>query len=95
MTDAILAVLRVQKKEQTTANMREVLKTGILTIDRYPVPQDIGINKLRNLIQMIDFKLQKEETRIILRMPTKPYAGLIVAGNIERAKHILDNALGK
>ncbi len=93
LSDALLAVVRIQGKGQTISEMRAVLESGILTVDRYPIPNNISIEKARDLVYELDQKLKPKGSRIVLRMPTKPNAGFIFVGDVQNVKHELDKLL--
>jgi hypothetical protein len=84
-TDAILAVLGVTKREPTVANMRAVIREGISTVDKYPLPEHLDPTVVREWIFERDALLQRDGTRIICRMAQKPM-GLIFAGDVHLAQ---------
>ena len=84
-TDAIMVVLGANRKEQTISNMREVIQTGIWSIDKHLLPQGVDPQTVRARIAERDAILKEHGTRILCRMAKNPM-GLIFAGNLARAQ---------
>jgi hypothetical protein len=84
-TDAILAMLGVTGREPTVANMRTVIREGISTVDKYPLPEHLDPAVVREWIFERDVLLKRDGTRIICRMAQKPM-GLIFAGDVQLAQ---------
>ena len=84
-TDAIMAVMAVNRKEQNISNMRTVIQEGIATVDKYHFPVEIDPREVRNCIFERDELLKHEGTRVICRMLDNPL-GLIFAGDIDRGQ---------
>lgn len=84
-TDAILAVAGITGREPTIANMRAVIREGISTVDKYPLPEHLDPAVVREWIFERDALLQRDGTRIICRMAQKPM-GLIFAGDVQLAQ---------
>jgi len=88
-TDAIMAVLGVNHREQTVYTMRSTIEQGIATIDKYPLPPGVDPREVRSRISERDALLQHYGTRIICRMTKNPL-GVIFAGDIKQAEQELD-----
>ena len=84
-TDAIMTIIGVNRKKQTISNMKAVIQEGIVTIDKFFLPEGIDIQEVRECIFLKDEELQQDGTRIICRMAKKPM-GLIFAGDINKAQ---------
>ena len=84
-TDAIMTIIGVNRKKQTISNMKAVIQEGIVTIDKFYLPEGIDIQEVRECIFLKDEELQQDGTRIICRMAKKPM-GLIFAGDINKAQ---------
>ena len=91
-TDAIMVVLGANRKEQTISNMREVIQSGICTIDKHPLPEGVDPQSARACIAERDAILKQDGTRIICRMAKNPM-GLIFAGDLTRAQHEVNEIL--
>jgi len=87
-TDALLALEWAKKNvgRITTRGIVQSVAAGILTIDKHPVPKDSTIAEYRRKIIDLDQKLEPNGTRVLLRMPDQPNAGLILSGNIDTAQ---------
>jgi hypothetical protein len=72
--------------------MKEVIRQGIATIDKYPLPDGIDPQKVRACIAEKDDVLKEDGTRIICRMAKNPM-GLIFAGDVARAQQEVNNIL--
>ncbi len=88
-TDAIMVVLGANRKEQTIANMKEVIRAGIWTIDKHVLLEGVNPQRVRADIAERDATLKQEGTRIICRMAKNPM-GLIYTGDIVRAQREMD-----
>jgi hypothetical protein len=84
-TDAILAMSGITGREPTVANMRAVIREGISTVDKYPLPEHLDPAVVREWIFERDALLKRNGTRIICRMAQKPM-GLIFAGDVQLAQ---------
>lgn len=91
-TDAIMTVLGANRKEQTISNMKEVIRAGICTIDKHPLPEGVSPQRVRACIAERDAVLKQDGTRIICRMAKNPM-GLIFAGDLTRAQQAVDDIL--
>lgn len=90
LTDALMLALWIEKKPITFKNLKSRLASGLQTVDRFKFPKDFEVEKMRDKIIKLDSKLQKEGTRIIVRMPDNPM-GLILIGDTNLAQKKLDN----
>ncbi len=84
-TDAIMTVLGANRKAQTIYNMKEVIRSGICTFDKYSLPDRVDPQVVRAYIAERDSVLQKDGTRVICRMAKNPM-GLILAGDVKQAE---------
>jgi hypothetical protein len=84
-TDAIMAVIGANRKEQSISSMRTVIQEGVVAIDKYPFPVHIDPREVRECISQRDDLLKHEGTRVICRMLDNPL-GLIFAGDIDKAQ---------
>jgi hypothetical protein len=91
-TDAIMAMVSIQRKEQTIASMQEIIAEGIYTIDKYALPKELEPALVREKIFEKDQMLQKQGIRIIVRMTNSPM-GLILAGDVTQAEDEVDNLI--
>ena len=91
-TDAIMVVLGANHKEQTISNMREVIQSGIWSIDKHPLPQGLDPQIVRAHVAERDTVLKQHGTRIICRMAKNPM-GLIFAGNLTQAQQEVNEIL--
>ncbi|HXL38631.1 MAG TPA: hypothetical protein VN954_15680 [Ktedonobacteraceae bacterium] len=91
-TDAIMTVIGVNRKKQTISNMKAVIQEGIVTIDKFYLPEGIDIQEVRECIFLKDEELQQDGTRIICRMAKKPM-GLIFAGDINHAQQAVESII--
>ncbi len=89
-TDAILTIIGVNRQKQTIRNMKKVIKDGIYTIDKYPLPRAVDPRLVRQFIFEKDKLLKKDGTRIICRMAKRPM-GVILAGDIMRGEQEMEN----
>jgi hypothetical protein len=72
--------------------MKAVIQEGIVTIDKYHLPEDIDIQEMRECIFQKDEVLKQSGTRIICRMAKKPM-GLIFAGDINKAQQEVESII--
>lgn len=91
-TDAIMAVLGANRKVQSIANMKTVIREGICTFDKYPLPEGVSLQVVRKYLAEKDAILKQDGTRIICRMAKNPM-GLILAGDLKRAQQEVDAVL--
>lgn len=84
-TDAIMTVIGVNRKEQTISNMRQVIAEGIVTVDKYQLPEKVAPAVMRELLLKCDDVLRRDGMRVICRMAKNPM-GLIFSGNVEKAQ---------
>ena len=91
-TDAIMAIIGVNRKIQTINNMKTVIQEGIATFDKFYLPDEIDVQEVRECIFQKDEELQQSGTRIICRMAKKPM-GLIFAGDINKAQQAVESII--
>jgi hypothetical protein len=91
-TDAIMTVIGVNRKKQTISNMKAVIQDGIVTIDKFYLPEDLDTQEVRECIFQKDEVLKQSGTRIICRMAKKPM-GLIFAGDINKAQQAVESII--
>ena len=91
-TDAIMTVIGVNRKKQTISNMKAVIQEGIVTIDKFYLPEDLDAQVVRECIFQKDEELKQNGTRIICRMAKKPM-GLIFAGDINHAQQAVESII--
>ncbi|GAC1512757.1 MAG: hypothetical protein NVS2B12_30180 [Ktedonobacteraceae bacterium] len=84
-TDAIMVIIGAERQEPTINSMQSVIKRGISTIDKFPLPTHLDTSVVRDHIYELDDTLKQDGTRIVCRMNKNPM-GLIFAGDIERAQ---------
>lgn len=84
-TDALLLSLWANNRPKTIYELRKAIQNGVLTADKYPLPQNSALNEVRDKIAKLDQKLQYYGTRIIVRMADNPL-GIIFIGDIDLAK---------
>jgi hypothetical protein len=84
-TDAIMTALGVNREAQTVGNMKTVIEKGIMTIDKYYLPQHVDPRVVRDSIWQRDDVLKREGTRVICRMTKNPM-GFIFTGDTQRAQ---------
>ncbi|HYX50973.1 MAG TPA: hypothetical protein VE843_14595, partial [Ktedonobacteraceae bacterium] len=89
-TDAIMTIIGVNGKKQTINNMKKVIQEGIVTIDKFQLPENVDVQEVRECIFQRDEELKLSGTRIICRMAKKPM-GLIFAGDINKAEQVVTN----
>jgi hypothetical protein len=88
-TDAILAVLNANRRTPTIAAMRDVIREGIFTIDKHPLPERLDPVLVRAHLLEQDEAMREDGIKIISRMTHNPM-GLILAGDRTRARGELD-----
>lgn len=91
-TDAIMAIIGINRKAPTVNNMRTVIRQGISTIDKAPLPPHVDPVQVREQVWKIDDILKRDGTRIVCRMTKNPM-GLILAGDIPRAQREFDRVV--
>jgi hypothetical protein len=91
-TDAIMAIIGVNRKEPTVSNMRAVIREGIFTIDKAFLPPHVDPAQVREYVLQIDDVLKQDGTRIICRMTKNPM-GLIFAGDVQKAQQEFDSVV--
>jgi hypothetical protein len=84
-TDAIMAIVGINRKAPTLNNMRAVIREGISTIDKAPLPLHVDPVQVREYVWKSDDILKRDGTRIVCRMTKNPM-GLIFAGDVPRAQ---------
>jgi hypothetical protein len=93
-TDAIMAIIGVNHKEPTMYNMQTVIREGISTIDKAPLPAHVDPALVREHIWQIDDTLKQEGIRIICRMTKNPM-GLIFVGDVKRAQQEFEHVVAR
>jgi hypothetical protein len=93
-TDAIMNIIAVSRKEPTIRNMQSVIREGISTIDKSPLPPQLDPSVVREHIYKLDDTLKQQGTRIICRMAKNPM-GLIFAGDIQKAQQEFDHLIAQ
>ncbi len=91
-TDAIMAIIGVNRKEPTVNTMRTVIREGIFTIDKSFLPAHVDPAQVREYVWKIDDILKQDGTRIICRMTKNPM-GLIFAGDVQKAQQEFDGVV--
>jgi hypothetical protein len=84
-TDAVMAIIGANRKAPTINNMQAVIREGISTIDKLPLPAHVDPALVRELVWQVDDALQQEGTRIVCRMTKNPM-GVIFAGDVKKAQ---------
>lgn len=80
-TDALLLTLWVTQGKQTFEAMYSAAKRGVLTLDKVPV-RSKNPQILRDRVLAADQELAEQyDSRLILRMPKTPTAGVVIIGN--------------
>jgi hypothetical protein len=80
-----MTALGVNREAQTVGNMKTVIEKGIMTIDKYYLPQHVDPRVVRDSIWQRDDVLKREGTRVICRMTKNPM-GFIFTGDTQRAQ---------
>jgi hypothetical protein len=93
-TDAILTVLHASQRIPTVTTMREVIREGIFTIDKHPLPVQLDPMQVRASLSEQDEALDKLGIKIISRMTHNPM-GLILTGERVRARQELDRIVNE
>ncbi len=83
-TDALLLVAAANRQPRTPRVLQQIIKTGVQSIDKYPLSPDISIENGLARLQALDQLLKDQGTRIIIRMRDKN-PGLVISGNLELA----------
>lgn len=83
-TDALSYCLGTKGVVRSVNNFRSAINDGVLTLDAYPFPTDTPLSRIREVIEALDNELEKEGTRILVRMIDNP-TGLIITGDIKLA----------
>jgi hypothetical protein len=91
-TDAIMVMIGANRKAPTINNMQAVIRDGISTIDKLPLPAHVNPALVREQIWSVDEKLKQDGTRIVCRMTKNPM-GVIFAGDIQRAQQAFGSAV--
>jgi len=84
-TDAIMAIIGANRKAPTINNMQTVIREGISTIDKLPLPAHVDPALVREHVWQVDDTLKQEGTRIVCRMTKNPM-GVIFAGDVKKAQ---------
>lgn len=94
-TDALMLVLWAESLPKTIESLHGVIRQGVLTADKYPVPipPQMSVSQLRDEVYELDRRLSGDGTRVLLRMPDTPHAGIVFAGDINQAQTELNNIL--
>lgn len=87
-TDALLLILGATRQPKTICALHKIIRGGVLTIDKYPLPRNVDPVAARTKIQKTDSVLCREGTRIITRITDNPM-GLVIAGDIQKAQQAL------
>ncbi len=93
-TDAIMVIIGANRQKPTIGNMRSVIRQGISTIDKFPLPAQLDTSVVRDSIYELDNTLKQEGTRIICRMNKNPM-GLIFAGDIQKAQEEFNRLIAR
>lgn len=92
-SDGVMAGIGVKGLKPSIASMKEVVRYGITNLDKYPVPEHVRPEDVRQAVFDRDQRLKDEgDARVIVRMPDIPM-GVILLGNAEKAKKELDGAI--
>jgi hypothetical protein len=93
-TDAIMAVIGVNRKAPTISNMQAVIREGISTIDKLSLPAHVDPALAREHVWQVDDTLKQEGTRVICRMTKNPM-GVIFAGDVQRAQQAFEHVVAR
>ncbi|EFH88033.1 hypothetical protein [Ktedonobacter racemifer] len=88
-TDAIMTVLGASRRVATIQNMRSVIREGIVTLDKQPLPEQLDPASICERLVECDDEWQQRGLRIICRMAKNPM-GLIYVGNVQQAWQEMD-----
>jgi hypothetical protein len=91
-TDAIMAIIGANRKTPTINNMQAVIRAGISTIDKLPLPAHVDPALVRERVWQVDDTLKQDGTRIVCRMTRNPM-GVIFAGDVQRAQREFGNVV--
>jgi hypothetical protein len=89
-----MAIIGVNRKAPTINNMQAVIREGISTIDKVPLPTHVDPALVREHVWQVDDTLKQEGTRIVCRMTKNPM-GVIFAGDVKRAQREFENVVAQ
>lgn len=91
-TDAIMAIIGINRKAPTINNMQAVVREGISTVDKVPLPARLDPALVREHVWKVDDTLKQEGTRIVCRMTKNPM-GVIFSGDVKKAQQEFENVV--
>jgi len=92
-TDALMMMAAIEGKKQAISSIREVIGKGIQTEDKFDIPPNIEIERVRDMVYRKDGELQRRGSRLFLRMPDKGSLGMIYGGDVFVARRTLQDGI--